>query len=149
MAAVVGDLAAIKSALDLTHDGLGGKAAEATAAAVFEYMEVQVDPDNNPWVGLSDAYAERKARLAPGAPMAEFLGRVMKDPDQLRGELDISPDRMEQTYGLTDQARNEAAWFQEGDPARNRPAREFYAFNDLATVYLADLFDDRWDKAFP
>lgn len=144
-AALVAELRRLERVFDFTHEGLGEQAAEANAVGIFEYMEAQTGPDNNPWVELSEDYARRKARVAPGARMAE-LNLLMKAPDQLKGTLDVSPDRLVQTYGTNDRARDEAAWFQEGDETRNRPPRPFYDFNDLVLVLLAALFDERFER---
>lgn len=143
--AVIADLRRIQTVFDFTKHGLADDTAEANAAGIFEYMEAQVGPDNAPWIELSEAYAAWKSKAAPGAKISELYG-LMKDPDQLKGQLEVSPERLVQTYGLGDRARDEACWFQEGDPTQNRPPRPFYDFNDLVLVYLAALFDRHFDE---
>lgn len=140
---ILADLQRHRHCFDLDR-GLAEPLAEATAAAIFEYMEAQVDPDGHAWEPLSEKYAEWKATHAPGAKMSELYYR-MKAPDQLKGELGIDVYRLEQTYGLDLEARQEAEWFQEGNP--NQPPRPFYAFNDLAAVYLANVLDRAFDDA--
>ena len=145
MAPILADFARIRTLFDFTRDRLAEDVAETIAAGIWEFMEAQVGPDNRPWIELSEKYAEWKGRKFPGRPISE-LYRHMKDPDQLKGELDVSPHRLEQTYGLDDRAKDEACWFQEGDPSQNRPPRRFYEFNDLVLVHLATLFDRHFDE---
>jgi hypothetical protein len=68
----------------------------------------------------------------------------MKDPAQLLGELQGSDREVIQTYGISDEAKDHAVWFQEGNEP-NQPPRPFYDFNDLAAVYLDSLFDSVFD----
>ena len=126
--------------------GLGVELAEASASGIFEYMEAMTDPSNAPWQPLSPKYAAWKAKHYPGRITAE-RELEMKAPDHLKGQLEIQAHMVIQTYGLNEQAKNEAAWFQEGDPARNRPPRRFYDLNDLCLLYLSGVLDAHFSKA--
>lgn len=144
LAAVIADFGRIARVFDFTANGLGEEAAERNAAAIFEYMDAQTGPDNNPWQPLSDAYAKWKSGQFPGQPMSD-LHHNMKDPSQLKGVVDVTADGVKQTYGLDDQARTEAVWFSEGNS--RQPPRPFYQFNDLAILNLEDLFGRVWRDA--
>jgi hypothetical protein len=142
-AAIAADFERFKTLFDFTRNDLGKEVAELIAAGIFEYMDAQVDPSNIPWVPLSDKYAEWKAKRFPGEKMSELYLR-MKAPDQLKGEVEITTHRVAQTYGLDDEARQEAVWFQEGND--RQPGRRFYEFNDLVLNELAALFDRHFDS---
>jgi hypothetical protein len=144
-AALVAELDALKSVFDFTQHDLANQLAEAAAVGVFEAMEAQTGPDGA-WDELSEAYAEWKSRHFPGEKMSE-LHLKMKDPEQLKGVVTATPDRIEQTYGTDDEARQEAVWFQEG--GGNQPPRPFYAFNGLVERTYAEVLDRRWDAALP
>lgn len=143
LAPILEDLDRHRRCFDLTADGFGEALAETAAAAVFEYMDQETDPDNRAWAPLAEWYAERKAEHFPGRIKAE-LYLLMKTPDQLKGTLEIEADRMVQTYGTDEEARQEANWFQEGSDVQ--PPRRFYAFNDLALVTLGGACDRRFDE---
>jgi hypothetical protein len=140
MARILADIEQAEHVFDFDRDGLGDQAAETTAAAIFEYMDAEVGPDNNPWLELSDRYKKWKDTHFPGRKIGE-LHLHMKDPQQLRGTLQISSNEMIQQYGVDEEARLLAEWFQEGHSGQNRPPRPFYDFNDLALAALGELFD--------
>ena len=147
MNAILRDLERIPHAFAFDRDRFGERVAEETAAAIFEYMDAEYGPNNAPWIELAERYRRWKERHFPGRKIGE-LHLHMKDPMQLRGELQIGPDAMQQTYGLDEQARLEAEWFQEGHSGQNRPPRPFYTLNDLALVRLGELFDLRFHEIF-
>ena len=66
----------------------------------------------------------------------------MSDPDEVAGEPVVTPGRATVTYGKSDPARREAAWFIEGDEANNRPPRNFWGLTPAAIAacdrYLID-----------
>ena len=128
-----------KTAFDFTVDDLGNRATVVTAAAIYAYMDEQIDPDNAPWLELSEGYDAWKQRHYPGQPISVLTGH-MKQLDQLVGVVDVRETIVTQTYGTDDEARLLAEWFQEGYAPQNRPARRFYAFNDLAVASLDDFF---------
>jgi hypothetical protein len=142
---IVAEISQLPHLFDLDRDDLGEDMAEATAVAIFEYMDAEMGPDNSPWMELAPSYKAWKDKNYPGLKMGE-LALVMKDPEHLKGELAISAREVVQTYGRSDLAKQHAYWFQEGDPGNNRPARPFYDLNDLSLVYLANLLDARFAK---
>lgn len=144
-AAIVADLERFKSLFDFTQRDLANQCAETIAAGIFEYMDAQVGPDNAPWIALSEKYVEWKAKAAPGEPMA-VLYRLMKDPTQLYGTLATTAHRLVQTYGTSEEAQQQACWFQEGND--HQPARPFYALNDLVLITLATILDAHFSSFF-
>lgn len=140
---IIAEMAKYPHIFDFDRDGLADRVAETAAVAIFSFMEAETDPDNNRWIELAESYRRWKDRHFPGRKMAE-LHLLMKDPDQLKGELKVAANELIQTYGLTEEARLEAEWFQEGHQGQNRPARRFYELNDLALLLLGDLFDAQW-----
>jgi hypothetical protein len=136
LSAVIADLERMRDCFNFTLNGLADLAAEAAAAGIFETMEAEVGSDGAPWPELTEEYADWKARHFPGEKMSE-LHLKMKDPGQLKGELDVSPARMVQTYGTDDEARSEAVWF-----SRLRP---FYGFSPFAVRLLDEVYDRRFE----
>jgi hypothetical protein len=146
VAEITAELERIARCFDFTYEDLGQKLAEANAAGIFEMMEAETGPDGA-WAPLSEAYAAWKAERFPGQPISE-LHLLMKDPAQLLGELQTEPDRMVQTYGTTEEAKQEAVWFQEG--GGNQPGRPFYTeFNGLSERLIAEVLDARFDEFLP
>ncbi|MHC5542096.1 hypothetical protein ACYOEI_28070 [Singulisphaera rosea] len=143
MNAIIRDLEQVPHIFDFDRDGFGEEVAEATAAAIFEYMDAETSPDGGQWIDLAPAYQAWKERHYPGRKMGE-LELKMKDPMQLRGEPNITPNELVQEYGTDEDAKLEAEWFQEGNEEQNRPPRKFYALNDLALHDLGNLFDRRF-----
>lgn len=139
-APIIADLERHKQGFDFTQDELAQRVSVVTAAAIYSYMDAQVDADNAPWIALADGYARWKERHFPGQPIGVLTGH-MKALAQLLGELEITPHLLKQTYGIDEQARLLAEWFQEGYDDQNRPPRSFYDLNDLAVAALDDFFD--------
>ena len=91
-------------------------------------IEAQQTPDGQAWPDLSAEYAEWKGKHFPGQPIGKQLG-AMADPAQVAGDVIVpNGETAFVTYGTDEEARAEAAAFQEGEPARNRPARPFWGF---------------------
>ena len=138
---IVGDLHRHKQCWDFSQDRLAEDAAEAAAMGIYITMDYQTDPDGQTWDKLNEKYAKWKAKHRPGMLIGERDGH-MKTQEELKGEITLDPDGMTQTYGLDDQAQNEAEWFSEGND--HRPAREFYALNAKAEELLNAVFDTRF-----
>lgn len=139
-AEIIADLKRLAKMFDLRRDNLGSDLLDLAAEDVLETMDRQEDPDGLPWIPLSDAYEEWKSLHFPAQPMAVLFG-LMKTREQVRGFRVIGVDRAEMTYGLDDQVRNEAEWFQEGNT--HQPPRPFYALTAQA-VARADVMIDHW-----
>ena len=142
---IVAELERMKRTFDFTYENLGQSLAEANAAGIFEMMEAETGPDAS-WPELSERYAEWKEAHFPGQPMAELYG-IMKDPMQLLGEVAITPDQLTQTYGTSEEAKQEAVWFQEGND--RQPPRPFYSLNGLSNRNIAQVLDARFDLFVP
>jgi hypothetical protein len=143
-AAVVADIERMRDAFDFTKNGLDLAVAGASARGIDEQMDSQADPDGTPWEPLSERYDRWKQLTVGGLPMAELF-HVMKTIEQLTGSLEVSRDRMVQTYGVTEEARQEAYWFQ--DPQGDQPPRRFYELNAAAIDHVTQVLDDRFADA--
>ncbi len=141
MAEILADLDREVYRFDLDKGGLGEKAMDIAVEVMLRDMDAEQSPDGTRWPDLSDAYAEAKAGIAPGSPMAVLHGE-MKSTEQLAGERRITPHRCTMVFGTTQQARDEACWFQEGDPGGNQPPRPFWGFSVEALTRTDHLFDD-------
>jgi len=144
--AVLDDVYDLYRLFDFTQGRLADDVALAAAAGIGHAMDSQVDPDGADWAELSERYARWKDAHYPGRPISVLTGH-MRDPVQLNGQLTyVSRDRLVQTYGVDDEARQLAAWFQEGDPP-HQPPRRFYELNDLAKALVGFVFDARLQSA--
>lgn len=140
-AQIIADLQRIVRDLDFRRNNLGRDLLDMAAEEVLEGMDRQEDPDGFPWIPLSDAYDAWKSAHFPAQPMAVLYGH-MKTRDNVRGVRVIEPTRAEMTYGLDEQVRDEAAWFQ--DPTNpNQPARRFYGLSPHA-IQRADAIVNAW-----
>jgi phage gpG-like protein len=132
-------------AFDFTKNTLAYWIAEVVANAIWDAMDTESDPDGAGWPALSEGYAAWKSEHYPGLPMG-VLERLMKDMSELQGDMIISPTKFYQTYGVTEMARDHAAWFQ--DPVNaNQPPRPFYALNTAALQAIADVLDSIFEDA--
>lgn len=113
---------------DLDRDKLGEDLCKAATDGAQECIAGEYSPSGEGWEYLSPEYEEWKEFAYPGHPMALLHG-VMANPRQVAGELD-PPDRTRAivTYGITEQARDEAAWFQRGNA--HQPPRPFWGFTE-------------------
>ena len=143
---IVADLERQKRFLDFTDNGVGHDLSKIMTDGVLECIIGQNDTDGNPWPALNAQYARDKARRFPGRPMA-VLHLTMAQPQEVAGEVEVSPAQVVTTFGVSEDARAEASWFQEGDPARNRPERRFWGFTDRSIKVTTDYLTRRF-KAF-
>lgn len=140
---ILGDLARHARAFDLAIDKLGEGLCAAFTDGVAATIAAEQAPDGSPWPDLSAAYAERKGRAHPGQPMGVAEG-LMADPAEVAGDVIVlGPGAALVTYGVTEEARAEAAAFQAGDPARNRPPRPFWGWTPASAAAARDLLDAR------
>lgn len=126
---------------DLDQGDLGEDLMDVAAGVIRQDIDGQVDPDGQPWPELSDAYATWKATVAPGNPMA-ILYHQMIDSEQIAGERWVSPTEGRMVFGVDEVPKQEAVWFQEGDPNNNQPPRRFYEFS-LESLTRMDAHLDR------
>lgn len=143
LAKIVDILERHRRLFDLREGGLGADLCKAATDGVQATIAAEADPDGTPWPVLSEKYAEYKSFQFPGEPIA-VLHKVMADPHEVAGELDITIDRATATYGRTDRARAEASWFQ--DPANpNQPPRKFWGFTAQSVKAATDILDARFN----
>lgn len=146
MIAIQADLDRHRHPFDMTRDNLGQDLCKAATDGCQECIAREESPDGSPWAPLSKDYAEWKAFHYPGSPIG-VVHLVMANPREVAGEVIATPNKAEVTYGVSGQAKQEASWFQEGDPAHNRPPRRFWGFtrDSLATVRV--ILDRRFATA--
>lgn len=125
---------------DLTDGGLGGKLLDAASLNCWLSLMNQEDSQGNALAPLSEDYAEWKAKSHPGYPIG-VLEFEMAKREHFFGERTIGSDEAEVTYGKNDRAREEAAWFIEGDS--NRPPRPFWGLTAQAIKESEDILAAR------
>jgi hypothetical protein len=126
---------------DLTRDDLGRNLCKAATDGVQGCFATETDPDGNRWPDLSPAYEQWKSFQFPGDPIG-VLFRVMANPREVAGDIQVSDDLAVVTYGISEQARQEATWFQ--DPQnRNQPPRKFFGLTESARAESRSILDDR------
>lgn len=119
-------------------DDLGVNMLEAATDSHQRAIDTQTSPDGEPWPPLSERYEKWKSRRMPGAPMA-FLFGIMASPNEVFGERHVEERQAFYTYGQSDEAKEEACWFEEGDPQGNRPARRFTGLDEYGVQIVDDL----------
>lgn len=142
-ARIIADLERHARAFDMTEDKLGESLCAAFTNGVATSIAAQQAPDGTPWADLSEAYAEQKSRSYPGKPIGVRLG-LMAASDEVAGDVIVlAPETAMVTYGVTPEARDEAAWFQRGDPGQNRPARPFWGMTPAAESETQRILAER------
>lgn len=137
------DLRKHLDAFDLRRNGLGRELCGITTDGVQDTIAAQQTPDGDPWAPLSEPYATSKARNFPGQPMG-VLHHLMADPAQVSGIVRVTRNEAAVTYGVSEEAREEAEWFQEG--GSNQPPREFWGINPDAMQLVGETLDQRFDQ---
>lgn len=129
-----------KHLFDLDRDGLGPDLCKAATDGVQACLAGEHSPDGSPWAPLSDRYDEWKSFQYPGNPISLLHG-IMDDPRQVAGEVQATARRAVVTYGTSDRARQEAAWFSEGNA--HQPPRPFWGFTDASLAEARQILTDR------
>lgn len=135
------DLERHRHLFDLTRDGLGVALCKAATDGVQYAIAREESPDGTKWADLSPAYAEAKALSHPGNPISLLEG-VMDNPREVAGEVVVSAEKATATYGVSDQARQEAIFFQEGNS--NQPPRPFWGFTKESEAEARRILDERF-----
>jgi Phage virion morphogenesis family len=139
---ILADLERHKHLFDLDRDDLGRKLGKAFTDGVQECIAGQHDPDGQGWEYLSPAYEEWKGFQFPGNPIG-VLHQTMADPHEVAGEMTtLTATQATVTYGITEQAKQEAQWFQEGDA--HQPPRRFWGFTPDSLDEVKKLLDERF-----
>ncbi len=136
------DLAAFRRLFDLTRNGLGATLCGIATDGVMDNLADEKDADGDRFADLSPDYAAWKSRHFPGQGIG-LLHHLMADPAQVSGVVDVTPDRAEVAYGVSAEAVQEASWFIEGDPARNRPPRDFWGLTPEAIRLIDETLEER------
>ena len=144
-ARIIADLERHKTFADLTSDGLGDQLIDCAVMGVSECIAGEHDTEGNPWPELSEKYAEWKEWHYPGQQMG-VLHFVMARIEEIRGTVYMSTDEARVTYGVSQQARDEFAWFNEGDPAKNRPPRPCWGLTKGSIDASTQILDDRFKR---
>jgi Phage virion morphogenesis family len=133
---------------DLTQDNLGQRLCKAATDGVQACIAGQHEPDGTPWQPLSEHYEEWKAFHYPGLDMG-VLHQHMANPHEVAGEVEVYAARAVVTYGISEQARQEAVWFQEGSgrPGHGQPARRFWGFTADSLEAVKAILGDRLKSA--
>ena len=142
---ILADLYRHTTCFDLTEDTLGTRCATGFALGVEAMMDTERDPTGSSWAPLSERYAEWKAARFFGQLMAHLYG-VMKTEEQLLGKVEVEQYLVTQTFGTSEQAQQEAAWFSEGNA--NQPPRPFYDWNEFSEYLVTEILDQRFDDIF-
>lgn len=143
---IVADLERHKKLFDLTRDDLGRQLCKAATDGCQECIAGQHAPDGSPWAPLDRHYEEWKAFHFPGLPMG-VLHQVMSNPNEVAGEVDVTADRARVTYGITEQAKEEANWFQDPEGG-HQPPRRFFGLTEGAQEESRKLLDKRFKDGF-
>lgn len=138
------DLERHRHLLDLDRDRLGLDLCSAATAGCQECIAGQHAPDGTPWAPLSDAYDEWKSFAYPGNPISLLHG-TMDNPREVAGEVEVAARRAAVTYGISERAREEAGWFQEGNA--HQPGRPFWGFTADSLAEVARILTDRLRRA--
>lgn len=138
---IIAEIRAHPHALDFDRHDLGENLVYIAAEAILNQMGEEIDDDGQPWAPLSELYTEAKQRIVGNEPISVLYGH-MRTLDQLQGLYRITPRTIDQVYGLDEEARDLAEWFQDPSPDRNQPPRRFYGFNAMALALL-----DQWVDA--
>ena len=142
MAKIKADLERHKKLFDLSVDHLGRDLCKAATDGAQECIADEKAPDGSAWPPLSEAYDEWKSFHYSGRPMG-VLHQVMANPHEVAGEVEVSAERATVTYGVSEQAKAEASWFQEGD--QHRPPRRFWGFTDASLSRAREILDARFE----
>jgi hypothetical protein len=140
-AAILRDLKLHEHLFDLTRDDLGEQLLDIAGEAMLRNLDAELDADGAPLAPLSEGYGQWKAKAAPGRPIGELYGEL-KDPANFEGERRITPEVAISVFGVTQEARDEAAAFIEGND--RQPPRNFHGL----TIEALQLSDEALDRRF-
>ena len=121
---------------------------DAVAEGVYDQtVMAQLDPDGAPLAPLAPATLVRKQRLGYPETILVATGQMLS-LQEIKGELNVTGDVVEITYGQTAEAREKATYAHEGSRRKpKRPRRPFFAINDRLYETLDHLFDEALGKA--
>jgi hypothetical protein len=138
LAKIQAAIARHRKLFDLEEEGLGKALCKAVTDGVQATIDAQTTPDGSPWPELSEDYQSWKSKHYPGQPMAVLYG-VMAKPSEVEGEVEVQTEQASVVYGVTDEARIEAGWFQK--------RRKFWGFTERSRGEVRLLLDSRFATA--
>jgi hypothetical protein len=142
---IIGHFNKHRRCFDLTEGGLGDDLLKIATDGCMECIEGQHAPDGTQWDDLSEAYAREKERTHPGKPMG-VRDELMAQPEEVAGTPDVTPTLAAVTYGISDEARAEASYFINGNPAKNQPPRNFWGFTKESQQASKEKLDRRFKQ---
>lgn len=157
MASVSTNLPEIKSALRGLEDilslsrpyrsgRLGDEVADLIAVGIqTRTIDEQQGPGGDPLAPLSPRTVARKLRKGFPATIGVETGEML-EIQQVRGMVAIGSGEMVMEAGLSQAVKDKVAFFSEGDPKNNRPARRFYELDEEIEAQLDDLFEEVADE---
>ncbi len=113
-----------KDIFNLERNELGARLCRIASNGANDALQAGLAADGSKLADLSEDYEAWKARTHPGSPLG-ILDYEMARWENFLGRPEISTNDAEVVFGVTEQARQEAAWFIEGDPP-HRPPRPFW-----------------------
>lgn len=143
---ILSQLEGIRLVFDFTQDKLGDDICRIATNGCYFAFRNGFDPDGNEIPALSKAYAEWKARQFPGRPLG-ILEFEMAKKEHFDGFVQATANECSVTYGLNEQAKEEFAWFNEGDAERNRPPRPIWGLTEEAKIEITKLLNERLRRA--
>lgn len=144
LAKIQGDIARHRVLFNLVRDGLGKSLCSTATDGIQACIDGHHEPDGTPWLDLSPDYEEWKSFHYPGQPIGK-LHDLMSDPAEVAGDVIVFDDEALVTYGITQQARDEAEWFQKGHGTQ--PPRPFWGFTEASLGEVRNLLDARFATA--
>lgn len=132
---VVSTLERHKRIFDLVEGNLGRELCKAATDGAQRCIAEERSPDGSPWPPLKDSYEEWKSFHYPGNSMGVLHG-VMANPREVAGVVDVSPELATVAYGVSEQARREAALFQ--------VRRKFFGLTEESRRQSKEILDRRF-----
>lgn len=134
-------------ALNMRRRLRGGRRLGDEAATVLAYgvqrrtVEEQRGADDRPLPPLRDRTLRRKARLGRSLLVGVETGDMLSMME-LEGNVTVTKDTTALDLGKTEEARDKLDWFVQGDPARNRPARDIVGIDQETERDLDTLAEE-------
>jgi len=144
LAKIQSDIARHRELFDLTRDKLGADLCKAATDGVQANLANETQPDGNRLADLSTAYDEWKQFHYPGQQIS-YLHGVMDNPREVAGEVAVSTDQAEVTYGVSEQARQEYDRFSAGND--HQPPRPTWGFTRASESEARTILDARFATA--
>lgn len=140
---ILEDLDSHRDIFDMDRNDLGENLLDVAVDGVQQRFDSQTDPDGQAWPQLQSEYKRWKDKNYPGEPIGVLEGLMRSEID---GERAIETNSAEWTYGKTQEARDEATWFSEGDPVQNRKPRPFADLNEQSVRRSDQILDNHFER---